>query len=168
MIKVENSGIINRPIEEVFAFVGDQTNAPQWQSGLVEVRRTTDGPLRVGTTHTFVRNFMGRKMEASNEYVAYEPNKRITIKSTSGPVRVEFSYLFESTAEGTKLTGKMEMQAAGLLRLAGAADRRKPETRGEGCRGRAEGSARKPGGGDLATPGGPVTESPQQILPTPD
>ena len=117
MIKVENSGIINRPIEEVFAFVGDQTNAPQWQSGLVEVRRTTDGPLRVGTTHTFVRNFMGRKMEASNEYVAYEPNKRITIKSTSGPVRVEASYLFEATAKGTKVTGVMEMQTAGLLRL---------------------------------------------------
>jgi Polyketide cyclase / dehydrase and lipid transport. len=118
MIKVENSGIINRPIEEVFAFVGDLTNAPQWQSGLVEVRRTTDGPLRVGTTHTFVRNFMGRKMEANNEYIAYEPNKRITFKSTSGPVRFEFSYLFESTAEGTKLTGKMQMQATGLLRLA--------------------------------------------------
>ena len=118
MIKVENSGTINRPIEEVFAFVGDQTNARQWQSGVVDVRRTTDGPLRVGTTHTFVRNFMGRKMEANNEYIAYEPNKRITFKGTSGPVRFEFSYLFDSTAEGTKLTGKMQMQATGLLRLA--------------------------------------------------
>ena len=118
MIKVENSGIINRPIEEVFAFVGDQTNARHWQSGVVEVRRTTDGPLRVGTTYTFVRNFMGRKMEASNEYTVYEPNKRITFKSTSGPVRFEASYLFESTAEGTKLTGKLQMQATGLLRLA--------------------------------------------------
>ena len=28
MIKVENSGIISRPIEEVFAYVADQTNAP--------------------------------------------------------------------------------------------------------------------------------------------
>ena len=118
MIKVENSYVINRPIEEVFAFVGDQTNARQWQSGVVEVRRTTDGPLRVGTTHTIVRNFMGRRMEATNEYVAYEPNKRITFKSTSGPVRFEFSYLFESAAEGTKLTGKMQMQPTGLLRLA--------------------------------------------------
>ncbi len=118
MIKVENSGIINRPVEEVFAFVGDQTNARLWQSGVVEVRRTTDGPLRVGTTHTIVRNFMGRRMEATNEYVAYEPNKRITFKGTSGPVRFEFSYLFESTAEGTKLTGDMQMQPTGLLRLA--------------------------------------------------
>jgi hypothetical protein len=84
----------------------------------IAVRRFTFGPLRVGTTHTIVRNFMGRKMEATNEYIAYEPNERITFKGTSGPVRFEFSYLFESTAEGTKLTGKMQMQATGLLRLA--------------------------------------------------
>ena len=117
MIKVEKSGIINRPIEEVFAYVGDQTNASQWQSGVVEVRRTTEGPVRVGTKHTFVRNFMGRKVEASNEYVAYEPNKRIAFKSTSGPVPFEASYLFESMAAGTKLTSKIEMEAAGFLGL---------------------------------------------------
>ena len=117
MIKVERSGIIARPIEEVFAYVGDQTNAPQWQSGLVEVRRTTEGPLGVGTKHTFARRFLGRKMEATNEYVAYVPNKRITFKSTSGPVSFEASYLFESTADGTRLTGVMEMHPAGLFRL---------------------------------------------------
>jgi len=118
MITEKRSIVIDRPIEEVFAYVGDQTNAPQWQSGVVEVRRTTEGPVGVGTTHTFVRNFVGRKMEASNEYVAYEPGKRITFKSTSGPVRFEASYLFESTAGGTRLTSSIEMQAAGLFGLA--------------------------------------------------
>jgi uncharacterized protein YndB with AHSA1/START domain len=118
MIKQEKSIVIHRPIEEVFDYVSDQRNTPQWQSGLVEVRRTTEGPLGVGTKHTFVRNFMGRKMEASNEYVAYEPNKLITFKTTSGPVRLEASYLFEPTAEGTKVTGRIEMKAAGLFGFA--------------------------------------------------
>jgi uncharacterized protein YndB with AHSA1/START domain len=118
MIKQEKSIVIRRPIEEVFDYVSDQRNTPQWQSGLVEVRRTTEGPLGVGTKHTFVRNFMGRKMEASNEYVAYEPNKLITFKTTSGPVRLEASYLFEPTAEGTKVTGRIEMEAAGVAQAA--------------------------------------------------
>lgn len=118
MIKVEKSIIIHRPIEEVFAYVGDQTNAPQWQPGLLEVRRTTDGPLGVGTQHTFVRKFMGRKMEASSEYVTYEPNKRITFRTTSGPVALKASYLVEPTADGTRLTSQIEMQAAGLFGLA--------------------------------------------------
>ena len=69
MIKVEDSVVIERPVEDVFAYVADQTNAPHWQAGLVEVRRTTDGPVGVGARHTAVRTFMGRRMEVSNEYV---------------------------------------------------------------------------------------------------
>jgi uncharacterized protein YndB with AHSA1/START domain len=118
MIRVEKSGIIERPVEEVFAYIGDQTNAPAWQSGLVEVRRTTEGPLGVGTKHTLIRMFMHRRMEAENEYVAYEPNRRITFKVTSGPMRAEASYLFEAVAEGTRVTSTIEMDASGLLSLA--------------------------------------------------
>ena len=118
MIRVEKSGIIERPIEEVFAYIGDQTNTPQWQAGLVEVRRTTEGPIGVGTKHTFVRMFMGRRMEADNEYIAFEPNRRIAFKTTSGPVRVEASYVFEAVRRGHKVTSTVEMDASGFLSLA--------------------------------------------------
>jgi uncharacterized protein YndB with AHSA1/START domain len=118
MIRAEWSGIVDRPIEEVFAYVGDQTNTPAWQSGLVEVRRTTDGPIGVGTKHTFVRRFMRRRLEAENEYVAYEPNKRIAFKTTSGPVRLEASYAFETVGQGTRITSRVEMDASGFLSLA--------------------------------------------------
>lgn len=118
MITAEKSIVINRPIEDVFAYVGDQTNAPQWQSGVVEVRRLTDGPPGMGTRHTFVRTFMGRRLEANNEYVAYEPGKTITFRTTSGPVPLVASYFFEAMATGTRLTSKIEMQAAGFMRLA--------------------------------------------------
>jgi uncharacterized protein YndB with AHSA1/START domain len=118
MIRAEQSGVIDRPIEDVFAFVGDQTNTPAWQAGLVEVRRTTAGPIGVGTKHTFVRSFMRRRLEADNEYVAFEPNKRITFRTTSGPVRLEASYLFEPTPEGTRITSRIEMDASGFMSLA--------------------------------------------------
>ena len=118
MIRVEKSGIIERPVEEVFAYIGDQTNAPAWQSGLVEVRRTTEGPIGVGTKHTLARMFMGKRMEADNEYVAYEPNRRIAFKVTSGPMRAEASYLFEAVPEGTKVTSTIEMVTSGFLSLA--------------------------------------------------
>jgi uncharacterized protein YndB with AHSA1/START domain len=118
MVHVEMSIIIHRPVEDVFAFVGDQRNAPQWQHGLLEVRRTTEGPPGIGTKHTFVRKFMGRKMEASNEYVAYEPDKFIAFKSTSGPMDFEASYRTESVAEGTRLTSIIEMQPGRFISLA--------------------------------------------------
>ena len=108
MIRVEKSGIIERPVEEVFAYIGDQTNAPAWQSGLVEVKRTTEGPIGVGTKHTLVRMFMRRRMEADNEYVAYEPDKLVTFKSISGPP-LEASYFFEPAGSGTRITSRVQL-----------------------------------------------------------
>ena len=116
MIKAEQTVVIDRPIEEVFAYVTDQTNTPSWQAGLVEVKRTTASPIGVGTKHTFVRNFMGRRMEADNEYVAYEPNRLVTFRTTSGPPLVA-SYLFDAVPDGTRLTSRVELQGAGLFGL---------------------------------------------------
>jgi uncharacterized protein YndB with AHSA1/START domain len=118
MIKAEKSMVVNRSVEDVFAYVGDQTNAPRWQAGLVEVRRLTDGPPRLGTRHTLVRTFLGRRMEADNEYIAYVPGERITFKTTSGPMPLEASYLVEPTVGGTRLTSRIEMEATGFLSLA--------------------------------------------------
>jgi uncharacterized protein YndB with AHSA1/START domain len=119
MINVEDSIIIHRKVEEVFAFVADQTNAPKWQEGLTEVRRTTGEALGVGTKHTVVRKFLGRRLELTNEYTKYEPNKQISFKGDSGPMRFEVSYLTESTTDGTKLTCQMQMEQGGLFALAG-------------------------------------------------
>lgn len=118
MIKVEESVVIQRPIEEVFAFLADQTNAPRWQSGLLEVRRVTDEPIGLGTKHTAVRKFMGRRLEATNEYVVYEPNKEVTFTGTANSADFTHSYFTESTAEGTKVTSRMEMESKGLFGLA--------------------------------------------------
>ena len=114
MIQLEKSIIIHRPVEEVFAFVDDQRNAPQWQDGLVAVRRTTEGPIGVGTRHTFVRTFMGHRMEGSNEYIEYEPNKCVRFRSSSGPISFQFAYLTKPTATGTQVTSVMEMRPEDL------------------------------------------------------
>ena len=83
MIKVEKSTIVHRPSDEVFSFVADQTNAARWQSGIVEIRRLTDGPPGVGTRHTFTRTLMGKRMSGESEYVAFEPGKRVAFRTTS-------------------------------------------------------------------------------------
>jgi uncharacterized protein YndB with AHSA1/START domain len=116
MIKAERTVVIDRPIEEVFAFVTDQTNTPAWQAGLLDVQRTTPGPIGVGTRHTLVRSFLGRRMEAENEYVSYEPGKLVTFRTTSGPPLVA-SYLFEPAPGGTRLTSRVELHGAGLFGL---------------------------------------------------
>ena len=43
------SAVIDRPINEVFAFLADGTNDPKFSPRVQEIRKTTDGPIGVGT-----------------------------------------------------------------------------------------------------------------------
>jgi uncharacterized protein YndB with AHSA1/START domain len=118
MITVEKGVTIGRSPTDVFAFVSDQTNAPRWQRGLENVRRTTDGPIGVGTRHTFERTLMGRRMDGSNEYTRYEPNELVAF-AWSGPMPGQASYAVEAAGrDETRLVSRLEMRAPGLLRLA--------------------------------------------------
>jgi uncharacterized protein YndB with AHSA1/START domain len=118
MIRAEKSTVIGRSVEDVFAYVGDQTNAVHWQAGIVEVRRLTDGLPGLGSRHAVVRTFMGRRLAVENEYVAFEPGRRITFRTTTGPMPLEASYLVEPEAEGARVTSTISMDASGFLSLA--------------------------------------------------
>jgi uncharacterized protein YndB with AHSA1/START domain len=119
MIKLENSVVINRPIDEVFEFMANSENNPQWQSGAQEVMKTSEGPIDVGTTYTSVSKILGRGIESTVEYTAYEPNGRLAGKTTSGPIPFQFETTFEPVAEGgTKVTSSGEGDVGGFFKLA--------------------------------------------------
>jgi carbon monoxide dehydrogenase subunit G len=117
MVRVERSVAINRSSNDVFAFVADQTNAARWQSGMVEVRRLTDGPAGVGTRHAFTRTLMGRRMTGENEYVEFVPGRRVAFRTTSGP-KLLASYDVAPDSTGTRLTAKIELDVAGIMTIA--------------------------------------------------
>lgn len=113
--------VVNRPVDEVFAFVTDARNNLLWQagSGLKEIRQAPDGPVGVGTRITEVRTFMGRTVEDVSEVTEYEPSRKYTrspIKD-SGPVKGG-DMLFEPVAEGTRWTSNVTVQAGGLFAIA--------------------------------------------------
>ena len=118
MVRIEASVVINRPIEEVFAFVSDFEKSPQWMAELVESKQTSEGPVGVGTTLSGVATPLGRRAESTQEVVEYELNRKYAIKSTSGPVTSKDNYTFESVAGGTKVTRVAEAETSGFFRLA--------------------------------------------------
>src|SRR5258708_16118914 len=107
MVTVETSIIINRPIEEVFAYLTDARNNPQYDTGLVEGRQTPESPVGLGTKITAARKFLGRKIESSREGVEHEPPTKYILKNTAGPFPDEGSLALEPTADGTKVTWKL-------------------------------------------------------------
>jgi uncharacterized protein YndB with AHSA1/START domain len=115
VIDIEATVEIDRPVEEVFAFVADQTNAPRWQTDLHEVRRLTDGPIGVGTEHEFVRVFAGRQIASRNRFVEFEPDRYVAFEIPEGWLTGRASYLAEpSSTSGTVLTCHMQFKVRRL------------------------------------------------------
>ena len=119
MIDVVTHLEVGRPAADVFAFVSDQLNAPRWQRGLREVRRTTDGPIGVGSEHVFVRRFAGRRIEARNRFVEFVPGRYVAFEIPDGKMTGHASYLVEPIdSDRSQLTSGMRFDVAGWMRFA--------------------------------------------------
>ncbi len=116
MIVVETAIDIARPSAEVFDFVADQTNAPRWQHGLVEVERVTPGPIGVGTEHVVVRRFAGRRLSSRNRYTDYVPGRYVAFEFPEGWARGRASYLVEDVGPAlARLWSRVELDVGGVL-----------------------------------------------------
>ena len=114
MARFQQSVVISRPAERVFAFVSDFENDPRW-SGVTRVRRTSSGPVGVGTTLQLRQRFLGRHLEVVLEVVRYEPGRVITVQTTSGRfVSMAGTRLAEPADDATRLTFSGTGHACGL------------------------------------------------------
>jgi len=91
MIQHEVTIHINRPIEQVFAFLADSQNLRTWQSNLIANEQLTEGPLRVGTRFREVRRTGPRQSEIQAEITDFESNKRFATRTITQP-KVTVSY----------------------------------------------------------------------------
>ena len=118
MMKFEVSIVINRPIEEVFAFLSDLEDNSKWRPGQIEARKTSEGPIGVGTTYRMVNNVLGRRIEGEAEVTEYEPNRKYAVKSKSGYFPFEARRIFEPVEGGTRVRFAMEAEPGGVFKLA--------------------------------------------------
>jgi uncharacterized protein YndB with AHSA1/START domain len=108
---------IDRPVDEVFAFVADPANFPSWAGALVkESRQTSAGPVGVGTTFTQVNMLMGRRFVSEMRVVTHDPPYRYEYVTTAGPIRFAGHYTFAPTGSGTRFTSVDQSQISGWLR----------------------------------------------------
>ncbi|HWF56417.1 MAG TPA: SRPBCC family protein [Solirubrobacteraceae bacterium] len=66
------SAVIDRPIADVFAFLADGTNDPKFSPRVQEIRKTTDGPIGVGTVFESTVKDAGMKTGRSFELTTVE------------------------------------------------------------------------------------------------
>jgi carbon monoxide dehydrogenase subunit G len=107
MPRVEEEIVIDRPPEEVFAFVTTPENDGQWVSTAVERQREKEEPIGVGSRIRAVDKFLGRRIESTLEVTQHEPGARSTIR-LQGPINAQGSYVLEPVDSGTRFRWTLE------------------------------------------------------------
>jgi uncharacterized membrane protein len=117
-MRVEESIEINRPLQEVFNYVSEVGNFPEWTAHTLEVRKDTPGIPQQSDRFTVAIKSVGRRFETPYERTSYEANRRYTDRAVGGPIPDQrWEYAFREVPGGTRLTRAVDAEPGGLLRL---------------------------------------------------
>jgi carbon monoxide dehydrogenase subunit G len=108
---------INRPVEEVFAFIADNQNDPQWCVPVVETTRIAGNAPGVGARYAFASQVGLMKLRGEFEITGFEAPEAIRWTGESSIVKFSGQYRLESTAAGTRLEERTTFEPKGLLKL---------------------------------------------------
>jgi uncharacterized protein YndB with AHSA1/START domain len=84
MIGFETSVRIERPIEEVFAFVSDPLQFPRWNSAVQSVRGTSGETSEPGSTYTMKRELPTGQVKNGLEVFTRERPREFGIRTPFG------------------------------------------------------------------------------------
>jgi uncharacterized protein YndB with AHSA1/START domain len=118
VITFDTSVSIERPIEEVFAYVSDPLNFPRWNSAVEAVRKTSAGDdAGVGSTYVMERTLPTGRAVNGLEIVAHEPPTAFAIRTASGPTPFLYRFRFAPNDRATviRLQGEAELGHVGDL-----------------------------------------------------
>ena len=101
MAAFENTVTITRPVEEVFTYLADAENLPQWNYAIEQTRKISPGPVGVGTVYRQTRTLPGRSQE-DFEIVVFQPPGQLALDGTFGPFKARASYLLERPPAGRR------------------------------------------------------------------
>ena len=118
MVNVEVSTVINRPVEEVFAFVTNFENLPKWETDIQEAKQIHTTPNGVGSTYQCVLKMPGQTASSKFVITEYEPNQKIAFAGEpAGPATAKGSFLFERMGDSTKITVRPRPEFRGFFKL---------------------------------------------------
>lgn len=115
-IKVEKSIVLNRPLEEVFAFISNLQNEPLWSSAVSSGEYLQGGPGEVGSIARLVATFLGREIETLSKTTSYEHNHKMDFELIEGMVTGKGSREVEAVGNATRVTQRFDFEFGSVFK----------------------------------------------------
>ena len=102
MIELTGSVDVGKPAGEVFAYLSEPKNSLEWESALIDVELTSDGPVDLGSKGRRVEKYVGTD-ESTWEITEYAQDKTIAMTFESGKFAGQGRWDLEPVDGGTRL-----------------------------------------------------------------
>jgi len=109
--------IINRPIQDVFAFITDHANDKYWKPFVTESRKVSAGPIGVGTRFEIVTVAWGYRRSGEVEILEYEPERMFKYRGHDRHFPFIGQIMFSKVSSGTHIHGHVKFEAQGFWKL---------------------------------------------------
>ena len=114
MSRIESTLLVQKSIEEAFAFLNDPENHRRFIQRCEEFKQTSAGEFgQVGATVKGLLNYFGLRIPVDYEIIDYQPDQRLAMKGTMGSIRFTDGYTLTASPEGTRLTFWLELTLTG-------------------------------------------------------
>lgn len=110
---VEETILINRPRDEVFAFAVAPENVPLYSSNLVDYEKTSDGPVGKGAMYRGVTKVAGKSVNWTAETTEFEEGRRWVNRSIESPMAWSIEARYEEDDGATLVHFRQETDSFG-------------------------------------------------------
>lgn len=107
----EASVDIDKPIDEVFAYIGDGffDNYPKWAVEVVEFEPLTGKDVFIGAKAKQIRKDNGAKVESVFEITDYQPQSKLSFQGIAAPYKHSYLLASDEQKQPTQLTFRFEL-----------------------------------------------------------
>jgi carbon monoxide dehydrogenase subunit G len=115
MARIESSMQVSKSVADVFDFMSVPDNHARFIPHMAEFKQTSNGPFgQVGTTVRGSLNYYGiLKIEVPYEIIEHEPDHRLAMKGSMGPVQFKDGYILSPSGQGTRIKFWLELDPTG-------------------------------------------------------
>ena len=117
MFELRTEILISRPVEEVFNFVADNENDPQWCIPVVETVRIAGDAPGIGAKYKFASKVGLLEVGGEFETVEFKPLERIEWSGTSPFNDYTGYYDLQVDQGGTRLVEVVRFESKGIFKL---------------------------------------------------
>lgn len=117
MASIQRTIVINRPVDEVFAYFADVANDRQWRGDVVKEIALRGAMGQGAHVHqTLAAGPFGAPVKADMDVVVYEPPTALAFQVTTGPLRPRVQFGFSPTATGTEVSFSIGAPITGVTK----------------------------------------------------